>query len=394
VLKVLAAIGSGIGVLGFVTLFGGAIIWLRADKAELPASEAVAVIPRNVLVTTGATFLIPAVLIGIAIVAVVFLIRLVFYVIQLPGLQSVREQAETFGREAAQRSRTAAAAQRAWQLADAALAARKEDLKQAHGREAPAPEIADLEAAVGAQEVEAKQLKEAAEGAASAASAARVTAEDLVEQSRVELKPGLRQWGLELTIAAIALLIVVPLVNGAVLHVEECWEFLLLALAGLSGTAVTLLIYRWKSNFLLFGVAAILAVGVYLSAATYLSTHRNAKMQPVAALWSGHAPVTGAFVAETSQNLYVGTFREEKTPPRLLVVPRAQVTQVEIGPLLDQEVARQRATGMAINECRQQVEEPATKQQPAKWKAACTPEQVEALTAKMTSAQAQLDQPG
>lgn len=132
-------------------------------------------------------------------------------------------------------------------------------------------------------------------------------------------------------------------------------------------------------KFAWFGIAAFVAVGVYLAAATYLSTHRNAKMQPVAALRSGHAPVVGAFVADTSENLYVGTFREKGTPPRLVVIPRSQVTEIAIGPLLSQDAAHERAVTMALNECAQEIEDPTPEKEPAELKPACTEDQLEKL---------------
>ncbi|MDQ6804163.1 MAG: hypothetical protein M3065_04190, partial [Actinomycetota bacterium] len=58
---VAAAVGSGIGVLGFVTLAGGIVLWTRFVQMGLPADEAVAVVPTPVLVATGAEFLLPAV---------------------------------------------------------------------------------------------------------------------------------------------------------------------------------------------------------------------------------------------------------------------------------------------------------------------------------------------
>jgi hypothetical protein len=393
-LKVFGVVGTGIGILGFVTFFGGAIIWLRADKAELPATEAVAVIPRSVLVTTGATFLFPAVLIALGIMALVWLIDLVFYLIGLPALQAVREQAKTFGREAAQRGRAAVEDQRAWQRADAALQAHNLELEQAHARKAPGAEIADLQAAGEEQKAEAGRLRETAGDAASAADTARVTAEDLVEQSEVELQRSTRQWWIELGVIVAALLVVVPFCNGAIRSVEIWWEPAVLIVAALSGTATAVLVYRATENVIWFGIVAFLAVGVYLAAATYLSTHRNAKMQPVAALWSGHAPLTGSFVSDTSQSLYVGTFAGRKAAPRLVVIPRDQVTQVEIGPLLDQDIARVRAIEMALIECRQRIEEPAADKRAAVRKPACRKPQVDALSAQLAHAQAQLDQPG
>lgn len=73
--QVLGAVAAGIGVLGFVTFFGGAILWIRFDQAQLPANEAVALVPREVLLTTGASFLVPALMIALGAVLIVVLIR-------------------------------------------------------------------------------------------------------------------------------------------------------------------------------------------------------------------------------------------------------------------------------------------------------------------------------
>jgi hypothetical protein len=75
--QVLGVVAAGIGVLGFVTFFGGAILWIRFDQAELPANEAVAVVPREVLLTTGASFLVPALMLALAAVLAVVLLRAV-----------------------------------------------------------------------------------------------------------------------------------------------------------------------------------------------------------------------------------------------------------------------------------------------------------------------------
>jgi hypothetical protein len=75
--QVLGVVAAGIGVLGFVTFFGGAILWIRFDQAELPANEAVAVVPREVLLTTGASFLVPALMLALAAVLAVVLLRVI-----------------------------------------------------------------------------------------------------------------------------------------------------------------------------------------------------------------------------------------------------------------------------------------------------------------------------
>ena len=53
-MAVVGAIATGVGVLGWIIFIGGAIVWIRAHQAGLPATEAVAVTPKPVLLTTGA----------------------------------------------------------------------------------------------------------------------------------------------------------------------------------------------------------------------------------------------------------------------------------------------------------------------------------------------------
>jgi hypothetical protein len=74
-MQLLGFVAAGIGVLGFVTFFGAAILWIRYDQASLPANDAVAVVPREVLLTTGASFLVPALMLALAAVLAVLLFR-------------------------------------------------------------------------------------------------------------------------------------------------------------------------------------------------------------------------------------------------------------------------------------------------------------------------------
>lgn len=62
---VLAAVGTGIGVLGFVTFVGGAIDWARFQATGLPQEQALAVVPTQDLVVIGARTLVPAALWGL-----------------------------------------------------------------------------------------------------------------------------------------------------------------------------------------------------------------------------------------------------------------------------------------------------------------------------------------
>lgn len=74
---VLAAIGTGIGVLGFVAFVGGAIEYARLARAGLPAEQALAVIPTANFVAIGAETIVPAVVAGVFAAAALYLWQLV-----------------------------------------------------------------------------------------------------------------------------------------------------------------------------------------------------------------------------------------------------------------------------------------------------------------------------
>jgi hypothetical protein len=147
----------------------------------------------------------------------------------------------------------------------------------------------------------------------------------------------------------------------------------------LLGVAISVFAYLETERFIWFGIAAFVTVSVYLGLATYVSTERNPKMEPVAALRTGHDPLVGTFIADNATNLYLGTFERERRPPRLLVIPRAQITELAIGPLLSPDEAQNRAIAMALAECRKKIEVPATESAPAKKMRACERAQKKAL---------------
>ena len=74
---VLAAIGTGVGVLGFVTFVGGAIDWARFRAAGLPREEALSVTPTQDLIVVGASTIVPAIAWGLLGIALFTIARVV-----------------------------------------------------------------------------------------------------------------------------------------------------------------------------------------------------------------------------------------------------------------------------------------------------------------------------
>jgi hypothetical protein len=71
--KLAAGFASGIGGVGLVVFTGGALQWLRFRAAHLPADQAVAAVPKNELIATGAGALAWFLLFGGAVVLVAYL---------------------------------------------------------------------------------------------------------------------------------------------------------------------------------------------------------------------------------------------------------------------------------------------------------------------------------
>jgi hypothetical protein len=82
-LKLVAGVVSAFGLAGFVAVLGGAVVWVRLHSVDLPADQAVAVIPNSQLVVTGAAPLVFFLVLGaLAVVGV--------YVAEPSGVASTR----------------------------------------------------------------------------------------------------------------------------------------------------------------------------------------------------------------------------------------------------------------------------------------------------------------
>lgn len=364
VLKVLGAVGAGIGILGFVTLFGGAILWVRANEAGLPANEAVAVVPRAVLVTTGASFLVPAVLLALL---VVVLISAVHMVLSLPARISVRKQtlhARQLRYEADDAMRRLEPLEQlavsSRELATNLSAVAEEAIQTLAGR-TQAPQL--LEQATAQQKIARGHQQTALEKRTSAEDLnARAREEEAAREHELVNTPGRDkfQHGVEYLIVFGVLALAPLLLYGSLKDVSTFDTVILVAVA-FTAAALSLATYLSTEKFLWLGVVAFMAVGIYAGCDTYLRTVQNPKVEPVAALLGTRPPVTGLFIAETSSDLYLGTFRGASTLARLLVIPLAQVTDLSVGPLLDPSTARSRAIELAQSECHQQLKQAGAK---------------------------------
>jgi hypothetical protein len=74
VMDALPAIISAAGFLGFVALIGGVIQWIRFSAAELPATTAVRIMPREELIAEGAVSMITWFGLGLLAVLAVYLL--------------------------------------------------------------------------------------------------------------------------------------------------------------------------------------------------------------------------------------------------------------------------------------------------------------------------------
>ena len=72
---VLAAIATGVGVIGFVTFVGGAVVWARLKAAGFPAAPALGVFPSQDLLVIGTETLVPQVLVAIVVVVALTLLN-------------------------------------------------------------------------------------------------------------------------------------------------------------------------------------------------------------------------------------------------------------------------------------------------------------------------------
>jgi hypothetical protein len=346
-------------VLGFVTFFGGAILWVRAREAGLPGNEVVAVVPKGVLITTGASFLVPAVLLALLAVGSLYAVHVAIDLKRRIQHRELRRRANEAEKAAAKAAIEAAPkqelAEKDSEIADDLDAA----LAKATERSGADPaDTAGLRAEV--EDRNRRAQRRAAEAAEARGQAERLAA--MAAHRRMELDlalaapRGVLKFVAEI-VATVIVLVVLPLwgIDWSAFNLDF-WPAVALVLLAVAVPAVSLVAYFAWGKFLWFGVVAFVAVGVFIGFATYFRTVDDPKVEAGVALRGDRPPVVGLFVAETSSTVYLGTFDEGHGHRRLLAIPRSDVVDIAVGPLLSPEKAELRALGLAVDLCEQQRE--------------------------------------
>jgi hypothetical protein len=361
-LPVLTVVGTGIGAIGFVIFFGGFIVWTRFDAAGLPANEAVAQVPRNDLVVTGASFLVPALLAALAAVAVA--------VAAWDGfignrLRHRKAQAK------ASRIRTDARVEML-RAEEARVEGEMEKLQDQMDRYRAAAKDAEIDSeahkvALNNYRVAKAKRQEGEKRLAtlreSEMPAARNDQADVAKAAPEAEKLNRNEWLLQAATGVGPMLLVELLVISAGLS-GLSWGYRGLLLGVMLVTiAVAIVVISITDHFAWFAVSVFLGVGVMIAFSTYARTQSHTKVSPVAAI-DGSAPVAGFFVAETSEAVYMGV--PEPEPPTtasdrdlefdhnavtLLRFPKASLANLTIGPGMDEGEAYKRSLSLALALC-------------------------------------------
>lgn len=361
-LPVLTVIGTGIGAIGFVIFFGGFIVWGRFKAVGLPANEAVAQVPRNDLVVTGASFLVPA-LLGALLAATVAVAAWDMFVGSKRRDRKVAARADLM-RASSELKQLQSKRDRSKEKIEA-LEARidwhREEEKRA---DVGSGERDEARAAGDALEVEqSKHLARRAELEEEEIPAAEKKRAELIEaQSKAGESTSHEQF-LQIGIGAIPMLVaevIVIAIGWGGLSSSYRW-----LLVGVVITTITIavVVLSMTDHFAWFSFCVVLGVGVTIAASTYARTQRHPKVSPVAAL-AGSTPVAGFFVAETGDAIYLGVPKRPRLLPgedeldfnhgaaTLVRVPKSLVSGLTVGPIMDEEDAYRRSIVLALALCR------------------------------------------
>jgi hypothetical protein len=356
---IISTLATGLGIVGFVTFFGGAVIWTRADAIGLPAFETVGLLPTSVLITTGAHFLVAALLIALGAVAVLYVYRIV---VEVPFQAKTSAEADVLALqlEAARSSRTSAEAKATEAQRKLGIA---QDEQRRHQQALQSAQLsrddtASIEASLQLADVSVKESVTARDSAVQEQKQASDIVDTLTSRQDTDARgANLRLRQRRLATVAVSGLLLLVLELGVILGFVGIGipAYVTLIVISVVTTALSAAVYASTQKFFWFGVAAFFSVSLFIGASTYFRTHDNPKAEPAAALVSSIKAVAGYFVAQTSDRVYFGEPPGSGLPARLVALDRAQVSVLSIGPLTTTEGSRaiDAAQAMASAICRQ-----------------------------------------
>ncbi|HET6997885.1 MAG TPA: hypothetical protein VFI03_04785 [Solirubrobacterales bacterium] len=336
-LPVLTVIGTGIGAIGFVIFFGGFVVWARFDAIGLPANEAVAQVPRGDLVTTGASFLVPALLIALAAAAAT--VALWDFAI------------------GSRRRHRALKAEADLMRANSELTKLRAEADRCKNRIAVLSTGGPAEAELG----ELRQRLAALEGTEIPTAEERRA--KLTEDQPLASKSDKKERWLQYLVGGSSMLLAELVVISFGFGGLSFGDRLLLLITMFATIGVAIVVISMTDHFAWFTLCVFLGVGVTVAASTYARTHSHVKVSPVALL-SGSDPVSGFFVAETGEAIYLGIpDRSPRLMPSgeldfdndaatLVRLPKESVSGLTVGPIMDEADAYRRSIVLALILCR------------------------------------------
>jgi hypothetical protein len=406
VLPILGFIGTGIGILGFVIFFGGFIVWARFDAAGLPADQAVAQVPRNDLVVTGAGFLVPALLAALAAVTVALVLW--------DALVGNRRR----GRLATSAARHKEAVAQVERLQGRAsrieheVASRREKMERLDAAiKAEAPGSAERERARAEYDEEDAQCRDQLaelEGLQEEdIPNARSNESDAKRALDEAPKPDRSERLLQLAIGGIPMLVAEALIIMAAWNALGWEQAALLFGVAVATLAVAVVVATLTQHFAWYALCVFTGVALLIAFTTYERTRSTTKVSPVAAV-DGAAPVTGFFVAETPEAVYVAQ-PHPQTPGvslegdgmTLVRISKKALSGLTIGSLMKKHDAYRRSLELALVLCRREKAiatttdaqqkkakkaKPGRRQTKAKPELRCTRKDIRALSERLEKA--------
>lgn len=336
-LQVAVAIGSGIGVLGFVIFFGGAIIFVRLEAVGLPAVEGVARVPREVLLATGAKFLSLAALFTLGAIALLY------------GYNLASEM-HTHVRMRQPR-RDVADAEAALEQAIAEQQELDADVRAAAARLAEHGTRSDREQLERALAAHAHGESERIACLRAKLQQAQIALHDLQEQETAS----------RIALGACALLFCVLglALASALFDNLPLGQLMVTSGVALLTALIAFGVYASTESFTAFGLAAFVSLGIVFGVANFYATKNHPEVAPAAVLRDHRAPAAGFLVADTGSVLLLGQAQPGSDDLTLLVMPRSEIEDLVLGETTDPEGARTASLELLLRLCLQYTQDQA-----------------------------------